>query len=116
MFYDRKITQLFKLKSMRLYSVSKRLFIRKKHTQQNSFRHVDIAIFFLYIIQTNSWKADVAQLVEHLTCNERVGGSTPFIGSMITQAITATYRYYVMWLFCFKYFRCYADAIPKEKL
>ena len=37
-------------------------------------------------------KAGVAQLVEHLTCNEDVGGSTPLGGSSVT--------------FFIAYFRC----------
>ena len=29
------------------------------------------------------FNADVAQLVEQLTCNQQVGGSSPFIGSVL---------------------------------
>jgi hypothetical protein len=33
-------------------------------------------------VQKHTKKAGVAQLVEHLICNQRVGGSNPFAGSM----------------------------------
>ena len=30
------------------------------------------------------WRAGVAQLVEHLICNQRVGGSNPFASSRLS--------------------------------
>ena len=39
---------------------------------------------FTCFCSLNEKKADVAQLVEQLICNQRVGGSNPFIGSIKT--------------------------------
>ena len=54
--------------------------------------------------------AGVAQLVEHLICNQRVGGSSPFASSSSSQQEMKDW----IWLYCSTVLACRPPVIPSR--
>ncbi len=75
-----------------------------------SFKQILLTFIIYFTKFVSLRKADVAQLAERLTCNERVGGSIPSIGSNINDILSTTYEDYMSGLFFVVIHQCYCGA------